>query len=272
MYPDNKATCWADTAYQTCGGRQEAYDALMMMGGSNTVSAVLHNALNITQCSIIDDEPETVTNPPTAAEYNATDTGYYNEKGEYCDQYGCYPPATANTGYINEQGEYCDEYGCYPNPGATTATGGYTDPYCASNGYCNNTMTYYNEKGDYCDIANCYTDSGVVPNINDACDEFGCYNYTQGDIPVTANEDIRATVYNETNTTNSTTGPARYPTPATTYNETNTTNSTTGPPPATTTTGPPPATTTGGSTYKPTKLSKEDWEDNTCNKYAPSWD
>ena len=49
--------------------------------------------------------------------------------------------------------------------------------WCAPNGHCNNTMTYYNEKSDYCDIANCYTDSGVVPNFNDACDEFGCHNY-----------------------------------------------------------------------------------------------
>jgi hypothetical protein len=97
--------------------------------------------------------------------------------------------------YVDSDGKYCDDYGCYPAPPATTKSGGYTAPYCASNGYCNNTMTYYNEKGQYCDIAYCYTyhadlkEPNGVPNINDACDRFGCYNHTQKDDPKTATED-----------------------------------------------------------------------------------
>jgi len=32
--PNNRSTCWADEAYQKCGGGQWAYDAVMKAGGS----------------------------------------------------------------------------------------------------------------------------------------------------------------------------------------------------------------------------------------------
>jgi len=111
---------------------------------------------------------------------------YYNQNGDFCDIANCY----VASGVVPNINDACDAYGCWNNtadsstantgtPYDTTAnTGSYKDPYCAPNGYCNNTMTYYNQNGDYCDIANCYTSAGVVPNHNDACDAYGCWNET----------------------------------------------------------------------------------------------
>lgn len=65
-YPNNKKTCWADTAYQTCGGGkkgQKAYDKLMKLGGSSSVSAVLHKSLEATKCELFEEEKIA---PPTA--------------------------------------------------------------------------------------------------------------------------------------------------------------------------------------------------------------
>ena len=97
---------------------------------------------------------------------------YYNQNGDFCDIANCY----VASGIVPNINDACDAYGCWNN---TASTGGYHDPYCAPNGYCNNTMTYYNQNGDYCDIANCYVASGIVPNVNDACDAYGCWNETQ---------------------------------------------------------------------------------------------
>lgn len=49
----NAATCWADEAYQTCGGSQDAYDEVMRAGGSTPLAYCYAEALKATSCATL---------------------------------------------------------------------------------------------------------------------------------------------------------------------------------------------------------------------------
>ena len=54
MNPENKYTCWGDTAYQKCGGAQWAYDAVMQEGGNTKKAFDLMNTFVEADCKSCD--------------------------------------------------------------------------------------------------------------------------------------------------------------------------------------------------------------------------
>ena len=63
--PNNKSTCWADEAYQRCGGGQWAYDAVMKAGGSTQEAYFMLQAMIEGDCASCDVSKANCRDSPT---------------------------------------------------------------------------------------------------------------------------------------------------------------------------------------------------------------